>query len=151
MQSHWVSFDDDEYSISYPISWELKTEGQIWEGIRVISPFTSSDDMFRDYIGLLIYDFRGMDIPRDRLIEIFRESRKSWGWRVIQSGWQSANGRDFYRTIATEQRMYYELIYIMHLWFENGKAYVLTFSCDPTEFAMHKETAERIMNSFRLK
>lgn len=92
-----------------------------------------------------------MDIDLDKSSEITKKLFESFGWNIIECRQLNSNGRDFVKVIVEGLQGEHRLTFEQYYWIVNEKLYVLTFTCATSEFAQHKYTGKRILNSFRLK
>lgn len=149
----WTSLVEENYSIEYPGSWELNRPGQGGPRFLLFSKLGSAEDTFRENVNLLIQDLQGMDIDLDKYTAISEEQIKTMleDGNIIESSRQNANGRDFQKVIYRGKYAPYDLKFEQYYWIEGGKAYVLTLTCEVSQYEAFKETGERILDSFRLK
>lgn len=149
----WSALAEQNYSIEYPGSWELNRPGQGGPNFLLFSQLGSAEDTFRENVNLLIQDLKGMDIDLDKYTAISEEQIKTMleDGKIIESKKQNANGRDFQKIIYTGKYAPYDLKFEQYYWVEGEKAYVLTLTCEVSQYEAFKKTGERILDSFRLK
>ena len=70
---------------------------------------------------------------------------------LIESKRLNENGSEFQKVVYTGDQGAYKLKFEQFYWIKNGKAYVLTLTCELEQFESFKATGEKILNSFRLK
>ncbi|MEI6349408.1 MAG: hypothetical protein WCP69_15795 [Bacteroidota bacterium] len=152
-QNGWKALNESSYSIQYPENWELDKSGKMGTSLVLLSKLSSPQDKFRDNVNLLIQDLQGQNINLDKYVEISEGQIKTMvvNGNLIESKRLSENGSEFQKIIYTGDQGAFKLKYEQFYWIKNGKAYVLTLTCEFEEFETYKVTGEKILNSFRLK
>lgn len=150
----WKIFTEDEYHIQYPDNWDLKEPQTMGISLIMLSPLSSDTDRFRDNINLLIQDLSGQGIDMDMFVQISENqiNKMLTNAKIIESE----------RVIQDESNNYHKIIYsgkqgIFNLkfeqfyWIQNSTAYILTLTCEESQFENYKATGEKILHSFKLK
>ena len=152
-QNDWKTLDENSFLIQYPIDWELNKSGQMGTSFILLTQLSSTQDKFRENVNLIIQDLTGQNIDFNKYVEISDGQIKSMGANasLLESKRLNSNGKNFQKVIYTLKQGIYNLNIEQYYWVEKGKAYVLTLTCETTEFAKYKETGEMILNSFKLK
>ncbi len=153
IEKGWKTLDESIYSIQYPENWDLDKSGQMGLSFVLLSKQSTPKDQFRDNINLLIQDLQGQNINLDKYVEISEGQIKTMITKgnIIESTRQNENGSEFQKVIYTGDQGVYNLKFEQYYWIENGKAFVLTLTCELDQFETYKVTGEKILNSFRLK
>lgn len=147
----WTTLSESGYSIDYPETWTVDTSGQIGTSFSILAPADSETDDFSENVNLIIQDLGNNEIDLDMFVEISEEQipKVITNGIIIDSERSSANGKDFhimtYVGIQGQLTLMFEQLY----WIEGSDAYILTFTATDTQFDNYKETAEKIMKSFR--
>ena len=63
------TFDQPNYSIQYPLSWNLN-QNQMGTSFIILSPMESEQDKFSENVNLVIQDMTGKDIDLDKYTKI---------------------------------------------------------------------------------
>jgi hypothetical protein len=152
-ESGWKALNESKYSIQYPETWDLDKSGQMGMSFILLSKKTSPQDQFRDNVNLLIQDLQGQKINLDKYVEISEGQIKTMvtNGNLLESKRLSENGSEFQKIIYTGDQGVYKLKFEQYFWIKDGKAYVLTLTCELEQFETYKVTSEKILNSFRLK
>lgn len=153
IEKGWKVLDEGIYSIQYPENWDLDKSGKVGMNFILLSKQTSSQDQFRDNVNLLLQDIQGQNINLDKFVEISEGQIKTMltNGNLIESKRLSANGSEFQKVIFTSDQGDYNLKFEQYYWVKNGKAYVLTLTCELEQFETYRTTGEKILNSFNLK
>lgn len=149
----WKLLDETDYSIEYPDNWELNNDKSRGINFYILSPQTSTADLFRENVNLIEQDLAGRSIDLDQYVEISESQIKKLisNSNLIESKRLNKNGSDYQRVIYTGDQGSYKLKFEQYYWVKNGKAYVLTLTCEITQFKEYQELGEKILNSFVLK
>lgn len=149
----WKSLNESNYSIQYPESWEVDKSGKMGLDLILLTKLSSPQDQFRDNINLLIQDLQGQNINLDKYVEISEGQIKTLitNGNLIESKRLNENGSEFQKVTYTGEQGVYKLKFEQFYWIKNGKAYVLTLTCELEQFETYKVIGEKILNSFRLK
>ena len=141
------------YSIEYPSGWELNKSGQMGTKFILFSQLTSKDDQFKENVNLIIQDLTGHNIDLNQYVEISENQIKTMitDGNIISSERLNKNGKEFQKVIYTGKQGIYDLKFEQYYWVENNNAYVLTLTCEVTEFSDFKIIGENILNSFKIK
>jgi hypothetical protein len=152
-QNNWKTLEESNYSIQYPNSWELNKSGQMGTSFMLLTQLSSVQDKFRENVNLIIQDLTGQNIDLNKYVEISEDQIKSMeaAGNLTESKRLNSNGKNFQKVIYTLSQGGYNLNIEQYYWVEKGKAYVLTLTCETSEFAKYKEIGEKILNSFKLK
>jgi len=152
-QSGWESLSENNYSIKYPEHWDLNKSGQLGTSFFLFSPLSSEKDQFKENVNLLIQDLAGYNITLEKYVEISENQIKTMitDGQLIESERIVNRSLSYQKMIYTGKQGVFNLKFIQHYWVENNKAYVLTFTCEESQFNTFKSTGEQILNSFQLK
>jgi hypothetical protein len=144
--------DENGYSIQYPASWDLDKSGQMGTSFILFSKPSSEQDQFRENVNLLIQDLIGRNINLDDYVEISEGQIKTiiTNGNLIESKRLHSNSVDFHKVIFTGKQGIYDLKFEQYYWIKKHKAFVLTFTCEINYFDKYRDTAEKILNSFKL-
>ena len=152
-ENGWKALSEPNYSIQYPESWDLDKSGQMGLSLILLSKLSTQQDQFRENVNLLIQDLQGQNINLDKYVEISEGQIKTMitNGNLIESKRLSENEFEFQKVIYTGDQGVYKLKFEQYYWIKNGKAYVLTLTCELEQFEKYKVNGEKILNSFRLK
>jgi len=149
----WKTIDDPDYMIHYPDSFELNTSGQMGMSFMLLSKQTSSQDVFRENVNLLIQDLTGHNIDLDKFVEISEEQIKTMitNGNIIESKRIKSGDSEFQKVVYTGVQGKFNFKFEQHYRVVKSKAYILTLTCESSQFDKYKEVGGRIMNSFKIK
>lgn len=148
----WSNIYKVEYSFSYPSGWSLDTSGLMNSSFFILSPLSSSNDTFRENINLIIQDLKGLNIDLDMYTSITLKQLKTLitDYSIDQSTRitsDTLNG-SYHKITYTSTQGVYNLKLQQRWWVKNGKAYVLTFTCEEDQYDKFVIKADQAMDSF---
>lgn len=149
----WKTFDQPNYSIQYPLSWELNLSGQMGMSFIILSPRESEQDKFSENVNLVIQDLTGKDIDINKYTKISEDQIKTMltNSHLIESKRIKKDSYEYHKINYTFDQGIFHLKLEQFYWVINQKAYVLTFTSEQNKYADFVERGEKIMNSFILK
>ena len=149
----WKKLIETNYSIQYPDSWDLNNSGQMGTSFAIFSRQSSPQDKFRENVNLIIQNLQGQNINLNKYVEISEGQIKTMitNANLIESKRLSANGYEYQKVIYTGDQGIFKLKFEQYYWIKNGKAYILTLTCERNQFDTYMVTGEKILNSFSLK
>jgi len=149
----WSTFSDKNYSVQYPDSWVMDRNPQMGMSFVVLSKLTDPKDQFKENVNLLIQDLKGKKMTLKSYTELSEEQIATMvtNGKLIESKTRNENGSEFQKLIYTGDQGMYKLKFEQYYWVKNEKAYVLTLTCEASQFEKFKATGEKIMNSFIFK
>ncbi|MBK8054927.1 MAG: hypothetical protein IPK35_17060 [Saprospiraceae bacterium] len=152
-KSVWKTLNGTNYSIQYPVDWELNQSGQMGTTFILFSPLETSKDKFMDNVNLLIQDLTGHNLNLDKYTEISEGQIKTMitNSRLIESKRIKTGSDEYHRMVYTGDQGMFHLKFEQFYWVKSGKAYVLTLTCEQAKFTVFKEVGEAILNSFTFK
>lgn len=148
----WNTTQKDTYLFDYPKDWELDESGQMGTSFILFSPLSSQNDQFRENVNLLVQDLTGYNLDLDRYVEISEGQIKT----MITNGKLSESERvtnqslDYQRVIYTGKQGIFNLKFEQFYWVVGDKAFVLTLTCEESQFDDYRLTGEKILNSFKI-
>lgn len=153
IQNGWKTLNEKGYTIQYPNDWELNKSGQMGTSFIILSRLSSKNDKFCESVNLIIQDLRGQNINLDKFVEISEEqiSKMLTNGKLIESNRINENKSEFHKFIYTADQGIYKLKIEQYCWMKNGKAYILTLSCEIDQYENYKKNGEIILNSFKLQ
>ncbi len=149
----WSTFSDKNYSVQYPDTWILDRNPQMGMSFVVLSKLSDPKDQFKENVNLLIQDLKGKNMTLKSYTELSEEQIATMvtNGKLIESKTRNENGSEFQKLIYTGDQGMYKLKFEQYYWVKNEKAYVLTLTCETSQFEKFKATGEKIMNSFKFK
>ncbi len=150
---NWKTFDRANYSIQYPVDWELNQSGQMGTSLILFSPLETRQDKFKDNVNLLIQDLSGHNLNLNKYVEISEGQIKSMitNSTLIESKRIKTGLEEYHRMIYTGDQGMFHLKFEQYFWVKDEKAFVLTLTCEQDKFSDYKEVGEAILNSFTFK
>lgn len=150
---NWKELNESGYSIQYPDTFYLDKPSQFGMKFILLSKQTSLQDMFRENVNLVIQDLAGLNIDFDKYIEISEEQIKSVITDINQFESQRLTNKntEFQRLIYTGKQGSFNLKWQQLCWVVNEKAYVLTLTCEQSQYDNYVSVGEEIMKSFIIK
>lgn len=148
-QEGFETLDGDDFSISYPGTWEVNQSGQMGMTFALFSPVKFEGDQFRENINLISQDISSYNMDLTAFVNLSENQIKT----MIQDGTilKSEKTKDYHKIIYTGTMGQFKLKFQQHYWVNNGNAYVLTFTSEQTEFDNYQGIAQQIMDGFVIK
>ncbi len=150
---NWEKLEVDNYKIEYPSNWYLSQKGEMGTKFFLFTKLESKTDAFSENINLIVQDLSSYNnINLDKYTEI---SEKQIGdmisnSKIIESNRIKREGLEFHKIIYTGIQGKLTLKFLQYYFVNKEKAYVLTFSAEKNTFSKYIETAEKILNSFKI-
>lgn len=152
-EAKWLTYQDDAYTMQYPNDWQLDQSGTMGAKIILFAPQTSATDQFRENVNLMEQDLSAYDLDLDDFVALSENQVKT----AIKNGNLLLSER-----IKTKKGEYHKLVYSgdmgsqqlkfeQYFWVMGDTAIVLTYTGEINVFATFQDTAERIMNSLKIK
>lgn len=148
----WNTIEKDNYSINYPKDWELNESGQMGTSFILFSPLTSEKDQFKENVNLLVQDLTGHNLDLDGYVEISEGQIKTMitNGKIIESKRVTNQSLNYHKVIYTGKQGGFNLKFEQYYWVVGDKAFVLTLTCEETQFDNYKLKGKKILNSFKL-
>jgi serine/threonine-protein kinase len=152
-QNIWKTLNNNNYSIQYPSDWIENQTGYLGTKFMIFSQLSSKDDKFRENINLIIQDLSKLNYDLDEYINISVKqiTKGITNAKLIVSSRKKAKGKTFHKLIYTGKQISFKLKFFQYIWIENKKAYVLTFTAEESQYNYYKNTANKIMDSFKFE
>ncbi len=149
----WKSLHEKNYSIEYPEKWELNRSNEMGTSFIIFSELTSEKDQFRENVNLVVQDLTGQNIDLDKYIKLSESQIKTLitDGNIISSDRFNKKGYEFHKLVSTGKQGVFNLKFELYIWVQNNKAYVLTLTCEMSEFNNFKNEGEKILDSFKIK
>lgn len=156
LNSHdgWELLDEENYAIQYPEDWKLDKSGMMGSSFFINSPATSLEDDFSENVNLIIQNLKGYNLDLDVYTKLSESQIKTMivGSEIIESTrMKDKQGKDFHKIIYTGKLKGRELKFEQYYWVENERAFVLTLTCEKSQFEDYRIIGEKILDSFTLK
>lgn len=151
--AEWLVYEDDSFLIRYPNGFEVGKSSVPNVSFILLSRSTSSKDQFRENVNLMVQDMRGMEMDLNQFTQISENqvtNLLSKG-KVLESKRVTTDSSEFHRLVYVGEQGDLRLIFVQHYWIIAGKAYILTFTGEATEFKKYDAVSQVMMHSFRIK
>lgn len=148
----WKLLSDDNYTINYPDSWELNKSGQMGTSFILFSPLSSEQDQFKENVNLIIQDLSGHNLDLDKYVEISEGQIKTMitDGRILESKRMTTKTLNYQKVLYTGRQGVFNLKFEQYYWVVENNAYVLTLTCEESQFDNYQVTGEKILKSFEL-
>lgn len=148
----WKTLSENNYSIHYPDNWELDQSKKNGMSFMVLSPAESENDKVRENVNLLIQDIPdGMSM--DQYIQVSENQIKNIipNSAILKSARQLSGEFEYHKISYTGNEGQTNYKFEQDIFVKKGKAYILTLTCEQSQFDKYQEVGEKILNSFRLE
>jgi hypothetical protein len=149
----WKVLTKDNYSIQYPVNWDLDQTGYEGTTFLIASALTSTQDLFRENVNLIIHDLRGTTIYLNTLVKQSESTFQATlaNFKIIESNRRKDTTGEYHKLIFTGDKGNLKLKFVQILRIKGIKAYVTTFAAEQAQFENYKAEGEKILNSFKIK
>ncbi len=141
------------FSVQYPQDWELDDSGKMGTSFILFSAVASDKDSFRENVNLIIQDLTSLNLDLDKYVEISESQIKTMitDGKIMKSERITSGANQYHKVIYTGKQGDRKLQFEQYYWVINNEAYVLTLTCEKSQFSAYQEVGERILNSFQIK
>ncbi|MEM6397884.1 MAG: hypothetical protein AAF741_16160 [Bacteroidota bacterium] len=146
----WLSLETDTYTISYPPSFTLDQSGTL--GTKFIlffdskpgSPFQENIVLVADVpkSGISLEEYGKMSA---RGVSMFFNDAKIMENKLVQQ----EDKQEYYLLNYTGKQGQFNLKWLQYAWFYGDIPYVLTLTCEETEYDEYVELGTQVMQSFK--
>lgn len=149
----WIIFQKDNYQISYPETWNLDTSHISSTDFVLTSPQTSTEDLFRENLNLIVQDLKGLNFDLDNFTALSEQQIQNYMQEseLIENERMKKAGLDCHHLVYTAKKSDRTLRFEQYYWIINDKAYVLSFTAELEAFEAFKDTSKHILDSFVVK
>lgn len=111
------------------------------------------EDEFTDNVNLLVQDLNGLDLDLDKFMKLSIDQIDSFidESELLLNERKNKDGLSYQKIIYNGKLDKFNFKFLQYIWVIKDKSYLLTFTCEQAEFEKHKDVAEKILNSFKLK
>ncbi|MEM9982873.1 MAG: hypothetical protein AAF734_10275 [Bacteroidota bacterium] len=148
----WETLSKEDYTIQYPDSLEIDQAGQMGVKFILFTSPISPQDQFRENINLVIEDLAGKNVDLDKYVEISESQVKSMitNGKLIDSE-RMTEEKAFHKLVYTGKQGLFDLKWQQRYWVQNEKAYILTLTCEESQYDEYRALGEKIMQTFEMK
>ncbi len=150
---NWELYEDSNYSIQYPDTFELIEYGKKGKGISIFAKETSDDDLFIENIHLSIENLEGSNFDLDAYMQLVEKQieKKITDGKILESTRVTDGEIEYHKLVYTGKLGPVDLKWVQHYRVINEKAYGLTFTCEESQYESYASIAEKIMLTFKVK
>ena len=153
ISKEWKTLEHGNFSIQYPADWVAEGfENSVME-FTISSPLVDEEDNYADFVNLQILNLPGLNKTLDsHVAEVVRD---------IPFIYQKATIRKNEKTTRDKKSGYileyadvfndFPIAYRQYIWFENERAFTLTFTAEQGAFEKWDAVSQKIMDSFTFK
>ncbi len=150
---NWELFDDSNFSIQYPDTLKLFVSEKKDKGFTFYSTETSDGEKVVESINLNIDNIEGSNYNLDAYMNLV-ESQIKRGVRegiIIESTRVSIGNFVYHKLVYSVKIGSNSLKWVQYYRIKDDKAYVITFTCEETQYETYANIAAKIMQTFKLK
>ena len=148
----FISFKGEEFELSFPSGWVDATESNPNVNFVVVAPPDDKTDQFTENVSIVIQqlpdtvDVKGfMKISEDQMLQYF-PNHVMIDKRIIKK-----NGVDCIKLEYQLEQNNKDMRYLQEGYITKGKAYIVTFTAEQIIFKEYRKTAQRILDSFKIR
>lgn len=142
-------FKTSEFSISYPISMEIDTNGTDGLELVIYTKLESEQDNFRENINIMVQDLSGSNLELIDISGLIFEELSQDGTIIENKIIQLVKYR-YHKLLYSSNQNGISVIFLQHNILSDNKFYSLTFSSEEKEFDDLLPIMKKIMLSFEL-
>ena len=148
----WLTYNDDVFSISYPDSFEVNTSGMMNASLFLFSKQRGQEDLFRENVNIIVQDLSGHNIDLDQYVSISEEQIRNLVTesRIIETVRVKAFETEYHKVIFTGVQGQFDLKFVQHYYLKGSDAFILTFTCEISEFEKYEHVGNEILKSFKI-
>lgn len=147
---NWKLLNGNGYSIHYPNGWCVDNSLSMGLSFVIYSQPPATNNRFRENVNLMVQNLAGQNMNMDSFVQKSQEQIKTMlkNESILESERIRVNGKEYHKIHYKGNSRGYDLEFLQYYRIQNNKAYILTLTCEATEFRKFVKTAERMMASF---
>lgn len=149
---NWLTFEQDNYSITYPESWtpDSTVSGEV--AFSFLSPRRDVGDNMLDNVSLVISDLSSNGWGLDSFVNYMEGELPSMisDLKILENERKTDQAEAYHRLLYTGKYAGNEIKYEQRFWVLDGTGYTLAFSASTKDYDWYKEDADKMMNSFSI-
>lgn len=151
-QTDGLTFEKENYSITYPKNWDLDDSNRMGAEFLIFSRLENEKDQFKENINLLIQDLSAYNMSLDQYVELSIGQVKSMikDGKVISSKRISEGDREYHSLIYGGRQAANMLRFEQRFWIINKTAYILTFTAQLDNYDLYRELGNQMIDSFKI-
>ena len=138
------------YTISYSSDLKLDESGKQGSEFLLFTKRTDSEDNFLENINLIIQKLDSQNLDLNKFVEISENEIETNG-KLITSERIKKDNSEFQKLTFSAHLNNFNLKFIQYIFFDNDKAYVLTFTAEENKFEKYSAFMEKIMLTFEIR
>ena len=152
-EPEWKSIEADKYSLQYPSEWQLDQSGLMGTKFIIFAPQASNSDKFKENVNLISQDLTGKNVTLEQYVELSVQQVKLMipNCKMVENELIKKDDLEFHKIQYTGDQGPFNLTFKQYLFFQNEIAFVITLTCEQSEFENYKEVGSKILDSFTLK
>ena len=149
----WPTLSGINYSIDYPAQWQLDTSGQMGTKFLIFSPVSSTTDLFKENVNLIIQDFGGQTVSLDEYVEYSRAQIAAMftGFQWVEDEHIADSAPEYHKLVYAFKQGTYDLQVLQRCFIHEGAAYILTFTAEVDSYASFLTSAEKVLDTFEFR
>ncbi len=146
----WKKYKDYNYTIYHSRSWSIDKSGKLATKFIFTSSLDSSEDIFQENVNLIIQDVSELDLSLNKFVEITIQQIKTMlpNGKLLVNECVRRGGPEFQRLIYTSAMNKRNMKFEQYCWVVKQEAFILTFTCEESEYDNCRKTGQKILNSF---
>lgn len=154
-ESHpdWAELSTKNYSLKHPKGMLVDRSGMMGSEFVIFLKNPVLPNEFNPNINLQIQDLQGKKVSLDQFTEISLDQVNQFisNSKVIASSRRKGAKGEYQVLMYTGDQGVYRLQFEQFFAIANGKAHILTLTCEQPSFEQYRSLGEGIMNTFVLK
>lgn len=151
-EEKFISFDGDQFKISFPSEWIDATQSNPNVNFVVVAPPDDKTDEFTENASVVIQAIGDTIDAKDYLdLSVSQLNQYMPEHTMIDKRVMKKNGTDCVRLEYQGNTNNRDLRFLQDAYIKDGKAYLVTFTAEEIIFREYRNTAESILSSFKIK
>lgn len=150
----WLTYTDvaNRYSIDYPKEWTKSTIPSGAPGVAFLTPKDGPNDVFQENVNVIVQDLSDQPMTLDEYTDLNKKQLVQLVGASALTSIQPTKlaGADAKVALYSMKYGAYTLKIKQYWTVKNKKAFVLTYTAFPDQYARYEGTATQLINSLRL-
>lgn len=153
LSKNWRQLTGNGYSIQYPQNWCVDNSLRMGLSFVIYSQPPAENKNFRENVNLTIQNLAGQNMNMDKFVKKSQEQIKTMlkNESILESERIYINGIEYHKIRYKGNCRGYNLEFLQYYRLQNEKAYILTLTCEASQFGKYVKIAEKMMASFKLQ
>lgn len=146
----WITHEGTGYQLEYPDNWNVTTADYAGVDAIFMSPKEYSSDPFLENFNVVIQDVDDITLQEYTDLSLSQIENMINDAEIVANEENTINGNICNTLIYTGKPGAHHLQYRQDYYIVDGKAYVVTFTCEQDRYEDYLSISEEVFNSFKI-